>query len=74
MKVKPDPGYRNIPVVLLYILYIAFFIGFIFSFRAVSSISIALLVITVLTYNQQCDADTTHSPERKDKSDEKSYV
>ena len=53
MKVKPEPGYQNIPVVLLYILYIAFFIGFIFSFRAVSSISIALLIITVPIYNKR---------------------
>ena len=36
----------------LYILYIAFFVGLVFSFPAVSSISTGLIVIAGFMYNQ----------------------
>ena len=52
MNVKFDFKSQKIPVVLLYIFYIAFFIGLIFSFRAVSSISIGLLFLTALIKNK----------------------
>ena len=48
------PEYNNNRIIndLLFVLYLAFFVSLIFAFRAVSSISVALLLATGLVKNR----------------------
>ena len=48
------PEYNNTRIIndLLFVLYLAFFVSLIFAFRAVSSISVALLLVTGLVKNR----------------------
>ena len=47
----PEPNNTRIINDLLFVLYLAFFVSLVFAFRAVSSISIALLLIAGLIKN-----------------------
>jgi uncharacterized membrane protein len=53
MPMKPDLTSNKTLSIAIYILYLLFFTSLVFSFRAISSISIGLILLTGIFFNKQ---------------------